>query len=145
MAHIENKGYPQHVVGESHYIKNLRRCYNDKSAERIDSKSIAIPVLLKLDNDNKFDSNAVAVISKHGLIGHLPGEDAEHYREIYGQSEEHTTMCKIMSHTGEIFGAFLSVTMTEKTAKRILAKNIPNHEAFTETPKKGFFARLFGK
>ena len=72
-------------------------------------------------------------------------EDAEYYREIYGQSEEHTTMCKIMSHTGEIFGAFLSVTMTEKTAKRILAKNIPNHEAFTETPKKGFFARLFGK
>ena len=143
MAHIENKGFPQHVVGESHYIKALRKCYKD--GVRLDSKNVVIPVLLKLDNANKYDSNAVAVISKHGLIGHLPAEDAEYYREIYCQSEEHTTMCKIMSHTGEIFGAFLSVTMTEKTAKRILAKNIPNHEVFTETPKKGFFARLFGK
>lgn len=149
MAHIENKGYPQHVVGESHYIKNLRRCYNDKSAERIDSKSIAIPVLLKLDNDNKFDSNAVAVISPHGMIGYLPAEDAEYYRELYGEDTEHTTMCKVLTHTGEVFGAYLSITMTEKTANRILAKNLPNREIFsanqTALPKKGFFARLFGR
>lgn len=145
MAHIENKGFPQPVVGESNYIKTLRKCYKD--GERIDNKSVAIPVLLKLDNANKFDPNAVAVISNHGLIGFLPAEDAVYYREIYGESEEHTTMCKVMTHTGEIFGAFLSVTLTEKTASRILAKNIPNHEAFTvkDTPKKGFFARLFGK
>ena len=147
MAHIENKGFPQHVVGESHYIKNLRKCYNDKEAVRIDNKSVAVPVLLKLDNDNKYDSNAVAVISKHGIIGYLPAEDAQYYRDIYGDSEEHTTMCKILTHTGEIFGAYLSLTMTEKTARRVLDKNLPNHEVFLqkETQKKGFFARLFGK
>ena len=95
MAHIENKGFPQHVVGESNYFNALRKCYKDKEAVRIDSKNVVIPVLLKLDNANKYDKNAVAVISKHGLIGHLPAEDAIFYREIYGETEEHTTMWKI--------------------------------------------------
>ena len=146
MAHVANRGYPQHVVGESHYTRALKKCYRDPAAERLDAHNVVVPVLLKPDDNNKHDENAVMVISLHGQIGHLPSEDAEYYREIYG-SVEHTTMCKIYTRSGDIFGAYLSLTLTENTANKLLTKNLPNHEAFTPKPKsekKGFFARLFG-
>lgn len=140
MAHIANRGYPQEVFGESYYTRTLKRCYNDPTAERIDARSVAVPVLLKCKGDK------VQVVSTYGQIGELPNEDAEYYRELYG-SAEHTTMCRVYTRSGEIFGAYLSLTITEHTANKLLAKNLPNHEAFAQKPKsekKGFFARLFG-
>lgn len=140
MAHIANRGYPQEIVGESYYTRTLKQCYYDQTAERIDSRSVAVPVLLKYKGDT------VRVISKHGRIGDLPSEEVADYRRYYGTAE-HTTMCKVYTRSGDIFGAYLSLTITEHTSTKVLAKNLPNHEAFAPKPqsdKKGFFARLFG-
>lgn len=155
MAHIESRGFNQQVVGEQHYTRALKKCYNSSNSERIDERSVSIPVLLHLENNNRYDKNAVAVMSEFGIIGHLSRDDAIAYRELYGEDEEHTTIAKIYTRTGEIFSAYLSLTITEHTSQRVLERNTPNHDSFTPKPKKpkaskdpnkkGFFARLFGR
>lgn len=72
------------VVGESHYAKNLERCYKDKDAFSKDgSRAKIIVVELKLEDWNKHDHWAVAVISRHGIIGYLRREMAVIYRQQY--------------------------------------------------------------
>lgn len=82
------------------------------------------------------------VISSYGKIGEIGYEDIDSYQEFYGNAD-HTTFCRVYTHTGELFGAYLSLTLTQHTASKVLAKNLPNHE-IPKLAKKRFWARLFG-
>lgn len=139
MAHIKNKGFPLEVKDEHKYTRIIRRCFNGRDAIRLDERSVVITV--KIDTQGN-------VISGYGKIGELAHYNKECYFRLYGKTE-HTTDCKIYTRTGELFGAYLSITMTENTATKILAKDLPNAEL---TPNKshggglgGFLARLFGR
>lgn len=140
MAHIKNKGFPLQVKDEHKYTKIIRQCFNDPNTTKLDENSVVITVKIDKWGD---------VISGYGKIGELSYDEKDAYFELYGK-DEHTTDCKLYTRTGELFGAYLSVTMTENTATKILAKNLPNAEL---TPKPdtstantgGFWAKLFGK
>lgn len=116
MAHIKGRGYSLAVKGEDGYTSTLRKCFNHPNAERCDEKSVIIPVKINTKGD---------VISGFGKIGELAWDDLDWYFELYGKIE-HTADCKIYTRTGELFGAWLSVTLTEFTAPKLLAKNLPN-------------------
>lgn len=137
MAHIKNRGFPLQVKNEHQYTRTLRKCFNNPNVIRIDNNSIMI--IVKIDRQGN-------VISGYGKIGELAWEDQEYYFELYGR-EEHTTKCKLYTRTGELFGAYLSITMGKHTADRILAKNLTNVEL---TPKpsddigSGFLVKLLG-
>lgn len=135
MAHIESRGFGLPIYGESLYTKNLRNCYNDDNAERVDDKSVKVPVIIKPNGD---------VVSQYGKIGEIGYADIESYQEFYGNTD-HTTFCRVYTHTGELFGAYLSLTLTQHTANKVLAKNLPNHELPKVEKKQGLLARLFGK
>lgn len=125
MAHIKNKGFPLQVKNEHHYTKTLLKCFNNPNAERIDDKSVMIIVKIDIKGN---------VISSYGKIGELERDDIDNYFELYGK-QEHTTECKLYTRTGELFGAYLSITMSEHTATKLLAKNLPNAEL---TPKASY-------
>lgn len=140
MAHIKSRGFALEVKDEHKYTKTLRRCFNDRDAIKLDERSVVITVKIDTQGD---------VISGYGKIGELSYDDKEYYFELYGRTE-HTTDCKLYTRTGELFGAYLSITMTENTATKLLAKDLPNAELTPNTKSKvgilgGFLARLFGQ
>lgn len=116
MAHIKGRGYSLAVKGEDGYTSTLRKCFHHPNAERCDEKSVIIPVKINTKGD---------VISGFGKIGELAWDDLDWYFELYGKTE-HTADCRIYTRTGELFGAWLSVTLTEFTAPKLLAKNLSN-------------------
>lgn len=59
------------IVGESNYKSTIAKCY--KESELVD-------VTLILEDDNPYDNNAVAVVSKYGVVGYLDRETAKKYR-----------------------------------------------------------------
>lgn len=66
------------VVGESHYQNNLRTVGGEKGET---SKRVSVEATLVLDDDNKFDKNAVAVFIDGLQVGHLDRETAKSFRE----------------------------------------------------------------
>ena len=67
------------VVGESFYrdhLATIRRLI-DGDAKRMDG----LPAILRLDDDNPHDANAVSVWIADGKVGHLSREDAVEFRE----------------------------------------------------------------
>lgn len=69
-----NRQYSQPIVGESHYQNALKKLVKTYPARFIDR------VELHLQDDNKYDSNAVAVLVDDKTIGYLSREDALKYR-----------------------------------------------------------------
>lgn len=134
MAHIESRGFGLPIYGESRYVNSLRQCYNSTEAIRLDEKSVKIPIIIRANGD---------VISQYGKIGEIGYDDIDAYKELYGNME-HTTFCRIYTRTGELFGAYLSLTLTQNTATKVLSKNLPNHQLPSAVKKQGFFAKLFG-
>lgn len=67
--------YKQQIVGESHYQHALEQLAKDYPRRYIDN------VELYLEDDNKYDSNAVAVAVEGETIGYLPKDDALKYRQ----------------------------------------------------------------
>jgi hypothetical protein len=81
------------VVGESHYQKNLEAICGGKDE---DSKCMVVEATLVLDNENKFDENAVAVFIQGSLVGYLDRETAKSFRYQLQQVErdqEITSAC----------------------------------------------------
>ncbi|MDL1909738.1 hypothetical protein FBQ81_03445 [Chloroflexi bacterium CFX6] len=70
-----NRQYSQQVVGESHYQAALERIAEDYPRRFVDS------VDLYLEDDNRYDSNAVAVAVEGETVGYLPKDDAIKYRQ----------------------------------------------------------------
>lgn len=63
------------VVGESHYLDNLRAIVGTRDAVRHECQA-----LLFLDDRNEHDLKAVAVQIDGKTVGHLPREGARQYR-----------------------------------------------------------------
>ena len=82
------------IVGESNYKTALKKCYNDRDAFR-KGQAVFIDVTLKLENDNKYDNKAVAVLSKHGTVGYLPKDTARKYRKDCNEQDGNTVRAKI--------------------------------------------------
>ncbi len=112
MAHLSDGYFGQEIVGESHYFKTLARCFKAGRQETSGKRSY-ITVQLVLENDNKHDKNAVAVVSDFGIVGHLPRADAKLYRKKYGNNETHTTDAVIYTRDGTMFGVWIDVDLDD--------------------------------
>ena len=129
------------IVGESNYTKALKKCYNDADAYK-KGKSAFIDVELRLENHNRHDNKAVAVISPYGVIGYLSRNHARMYRQDY--NEDLTVRAKIYSKDGSIFGAWVDLPYDEydtpaKSKNRTKSNNIvdiPDYVDFIHNPHK---------
>lgn len=98
------------IVGESNYTKALKKCYNDADAYK-KGQSVFIDVELVLENHNRYDNQAVAVISPYRIIGYLSKNHAQLYRQDY--NDNLTVRAKIYSRDGSIFGAWVDLPYDE--------------------------------
>lgn len=91
-----NEGYEfkTAIVGESNYKIALKKCYNDPNAFR-KGQGVFLDVTLKLENNNKYDDQAVAVVSKYGTIGYLPKDTARKYRKDSNEQDGNTVRAKV--------------------------------------------------
>jgi hypothetical protein len=65
------------VVGESYYMASFEKICGPRSREGVDMQ---VRALLTLDDDNKFDKNAVRVSVLGHTVGHLSREAAGGFR-----------------------------------------------------------------
>lgn len=68
------------IVGESNYKSTIAKCYKE---------SDLIDVTLILEDNNPYDNNAVAVVSKYGVVGYLDRETAKNIAETRIIKMEH--------------------------------------------------------
>lgn len=84
--------YDFEVVGESNYQKTLRRIAGDHGSKsaRVECKAEIIP-----ENNNPYDSKAVAVKIENQLVGYLARDEARMFRRRLGQKglSGKTTTC----------------------------------------------------
>ncbi len=90
--------FRQEIVGESNYQNNL------KWAERTYGKYVIANIYL--ENENKFDKNAVKIRINNQTIGYLPREDAIAFREKLG----------IYNFSGAVFQSTIEITGGGKTS-----------------------------
>lgn len=112
MAHLNGGDFGQEIVGESNYFKILARCFKAGRQDTSGKRSY-ITVSLVLENHNKYDKNAVAVVSDFGTVGYLPRADAKLYRKLHGNNETHTTDAVIYSRDGTKFGVWIDVGLDD--------------------------------
>lgn len=112
MAHLNGGGFGQEIVGESNYFKILARCFKAGQQDKNGKRSY-ITISLVLENHNKYDKNAVAVVSDFGTVGYLPRADAKLYRKLYGNNETHSTDAVIYSQDGTKFGVWIDVCLDD--------------------------------
>lgn len=112
MAHLCGYGFEQEVVGESHYISQLKKAFRSGKISKNGKRSYVI-VRLVLEDNNKYDKNAVAVMSDFGKVGHLSRADAILYRRIYGSVKTHTADAVIVTRHGDKFGVWLDITLDD--------------------------------
>lgn len=67
--------YDMEIVGESHYLANLRAISGDGEVRHY------CDALLRMEDDNPHDSNAVAVYIEGLKVGYLSREIAKGYRQ----------------------------------------------------------------
>lgn len=112
MAHLSGGDFGQEIVGESHYFKTLARCFKVGRQDASGKRSY-MTVKLVLENNNKYDKNAVAIVSEFGTVGYLSRIDAKLYRKLYSNNETHTTDAVIYSRDGTKFGVWIDVCLDE--------------------------------
>lgn len=139
MAHLGGSNFDTEVVGESHYIQTLAACFKVGRRSNNDKRSY-ITVRLVLENQNKYDSNAVAVVSELGTIGYLSRSDAVDYRKSYGEQKTHTTDAVIVTRDGTKFGVWLDVDLynhddCDEQSDSVLLDTANKSIAVTATPK----------
>lgn len=112
MAHLSGGDFRQEVVGESNYFKTLAHCFKTGRQDTSGKRSY-MTVKLVLENNNKHDKNAVAIVSELGTVGYLSRIDAKLYRKLYSNNETHTTDAVIYSRDGTKFGVWIDVCLDE--------------------------------
>lgn len=132
------------IVGSSYYQDAVRQCYFDPKSYRR-GKSIFIDVVLTLEDGNPYDNQAVAVVSEHGIIGHLRKGNARLYREDYGK--DLSVRAKIYSSNGEIFGIWVDLDYDEddkpKKSRKPSKTQVTEPTApLTPTPEKDKWLRI---
>lgn len=71
-------------VGESFYKRNLRKLYPIRGEDDGEDE-FETTAALRIDNENKHDPKAVAVLIKGLQVAHLSREDARRFRQQVGQ------------------------------------------------------------
>jgi hypothetical protein len=74
---LRGGGHDLEVVGESHYQDALWRVVGGRTTERIRTQ---VQVVLRAENDNPYDPNAISVWIDGMIVGYLSREDAGAYR-----------------------------------------------------------------
>ena len=88
------EGYPQAVVGESHYQPALRDIRDAEGRE--------FTAFLEVEPDNPHDSNAVRVVGPYGgTIGYLPRSAARRSRAIVAKTGRIEVEAKMLGGTRE--------------------------------------------
>lgn len=78
--HLEGEGdYEFDVVGEGHYQAALSEICGGKCEE---GHELEVTAELRLEPDNAYDPNAVAVLIEGRLVGHLPREGAAMFSDV---------------------------------------------------------------
>lgn len=146
MAHLYGGDLGQEVVGESYYIPALARCF-EAGRKDGDGKRSYVQVEIRPESNNPHDKNAVAIIGQFGKVGHLSRADAKRYRQLYGNTDIHTTDAVIITHDGTLFGVWLDVSLDADFVRQLTPTLQPEQpqakSSQTAKPQKGFFARLF--
>ena len=145
MAHLYGGDLGQEVVGESHYIETLARCFEAGRKDHTGKRSYT-QVEIRPESNNPHDKNAVAIIGQFGKVGHLSRTDAKRYRQLYGSTDIHTTDAVIITHDGTLFGVWLDISLDETFVKQLrstLSQEQPQQSSQAIKPGKQFFARLF--
>ncbi|WP_435931420.1 hypothetical protein ACSF86_08740 [Moraxella bovoculi] len=111
---IDNGGaFLVDIVGESNYSRNLQHCYKDKDAlpKNEGGRAKIIIVELELEDWNKHDKWAVAVVSRYGMIGYLRKEMAVIYRQKYKGKDKLKVKALISSKdpSSGLFGVWLDL------------------------------------
>lgn len=137
MAHLSGGDFGQEIVGESHYFKTLARCFKVGRQDASGKRSY-ITVQLILENDNKHDKNAVAVVSDFGTVGYLSRADAKLYRKLYDNNETHSTDAVVYSQDGTKFGVWIDVDLHNENGEcdDDLENYTPTHRTSTPKPTK---------
>ena len=79
VAMIKGDGtYSAEVVGESHYQQAFERHFGPRTEDGVEEEIVAT---LVFEDNNKHDSNAVAVYVGGDKVGHLPRQDAAEFRQ----------------------------------------------------------------
>jgi hypothetical protein len=126
-----DRKYPLEIVGESHYQEALKAICGGHTK---DGHFYETQAVLRLDNDNSYDPNAVAVLIQDRLVGHLSRENAKRYRSLLKKSPETPSQVAAVVmggwHRGSkdlgSFGVFLALSLTSPKGSRSRSKK-PSH------------------
>lgn len=136
-----NEGYEfkTAVVGESNYKTALKKCYNDPNAYR-KGQGVFLDVTLKLENNNKYDDKAVAVVSKYGTIGYLPKETARKYRKDSNEQDGNTVRAKVTTSDpkSNLYGVWIDLCYENVNAAG------GKVEPVASNANKSFWSKFFG-
>lgn len=91
--------YGTEVVGESHYSTQIRAHFG--TLKDFGDEVLGIPVLLRHDPGNKYDSNAVGVWTDKGQVGNLGRDNAARYAPVLARLQ---TTGHVARTTARIYG-----------------------------------------
>ena len=135
-----NEGYEfkTAIVGESNYKTALKKCYNDPKAFR-KGHGVFLDVTLKLENNNKYDDQAVAVVSKYGIIGYLPKDTARKYRKDCDEQDGNTVRAKVTTSDpkSNLYGVWIDLRYGNANAAG------DKVEPVSSNTNKSFWSKLF--
>lgn len=136
-----NEGYEfkTAIVGESNYKTALKKCYNDPNAYR-KGQGVFLDVTLKLENNNKYDDQAVAVVSKYGIIGYLPKDTARKYRKDWDEQDGNTVRAKVTTSDpkSNLYGVWIDLRYGNANAAG------GKVEPVSSNTNKSFWSKIFG-
>lgn len=114
--------FPQQVVGESHYQDVLESICGKRTPNGHECETTAT---LHLEDDNKFDNKAVAVMVQNNIVGYLPRADAKCYRQMLAADPSTPVNVPAVICGGwkrgrdrGFFGIFLDLTLVAPLPKR---------------------------
>lgn len=136
-----NEGYEfkTAIVGESNYKTALKKCYSDPNAFR-KGNGVFLDVTLKLENNNKYDDQAVAVVSKYGIIGYLPKDTARKYRKDCNEQDGNTVRAKVTTSDpkSNLYGVWIDLRYGNANAAE------GKVEPVSSNTNKSFWSKIFG-
>jgi hypothetical protein len=76
---IGNGSFQMELVGEGFYLKNIKSLLNIKKGDTVID---GFNIILKFDNHNDHDPNAVAATIQQKIVGYLPRDKAITHRRL---------------------------------------------------------------
>ena len=98
-----------------------------KNQKRMRKCRIGEPIQLKRDSKNKFDKNAVQIVSKYGQLGFIPKEEARDYAKAIDHGYKFNATLNEIGEFEDENGkkiAFGTIKVTEKKQKPFIIRLI---------------------